>query len=215
MRAFVVIFVVGVLGANAQEMIRQCLCTEVDVCKEQMKESAPQCMESCKTTLNAIGDPDAMKQCVNSKREKIMQVKECVMGKIGRVCATEPGKMIPKVDMEAVQEQTMQEAKGKFENSPMASLPMFQGLKAVMTTLKEFGKCVKACVHEKGSQCITKLGCGIELPAKEQVQEAVKQCTGERNPAEIQATCECFVNQGQVSQLASICPLIGNMGSMG
>jgi hypothetical protein len=86
MREFVVILFVGVLaGANAQQMIRQCLCTELEVCKEEMKQSAPQCIESCKSTLSAIGDPDAMKQCVDAKRDKIMQIKECVIGKIGHV----------------------------------------------------------------------------------------------------------------------------------
>lgn len=84
MRAIAVIAIVGLLGCvAAQDMIRQCLCNEVDTCKEMAKVAMPKCSESCKGKLSAVGDPEAIKQCVEGKHEKIMQMKECVLGKLG------------------------------------------------------------------------------------------------------------------------------------
>uniref|UniRef100_A0A914UI01 Uncharacterized protein n=1 Tax=Plectus sambesii TaxID=2011161 RepID=A0A914UI01_9BILA len=215
MRVIAAILLVGLFGcAVAQEMIRQCMCDEVEGCKERAKQVAPQCFEICKGKLSAIGNPDAIKQCVESKRDKIMEVKECVMGRIGRVCATDPNQMVPKQDVEALEGDAEQEAHDRFANSPLRNSPLFQGMRAVMGTLKQYGQCVKECMQGATVQCFNGLGCGIAKPAKEELKEALKGCAGEKNPAEMQATCNCFVNQGGVTQLASVCPLIGSMGGM-
>lgn len=66
--------------------------------------------------------------------------------------------MVPKRDIEAMKEDAEHEAQERLANSPLASNPLFQGLRTVMGTLKEFGQCVKECVRTEANGCFTGLG---------------------------------------------------------
>jgi hypothetical protein len=67
---------------TSQEQIRQCLCTEMNQCKQVTITSLSNCIDECKVYFAPIGDPNLMKQCLLDQNVEVKKFRQCVMTNI-------------------------------------------------------------------------------------------------------------------------------------
>ncbi|GMR57447.1 hypothetical protein PMAYCL1PPCAC_27642 [Pristionchus mayeri] len=198
---FIITLALLVASANAQ-MVRQCLCTEVQGCKNSAFGSIQQCADRCQSHVTAMGGSvPAVRQCVLAQESRLRAAAACVEAAYGNSCANGPGQTVPKRFPETAQIAAFRELTGMIARS---------GLTAEAAPFLAAGRKAGACAGKcaQAHSC-AKLGCGLALPSDSILVATGKRCAiqaGFTTPV-ARDICHCLANAG-IKQLAPLCDRI-------
>ncbi|KAF8381105.1 hypothetical protein PRIPAC_70247 [Pristionchus pacificus] len=195
-------FIIGlaalVAALNAQ-MVRQCLCSEVNTCANSAATSINQCADRCQAHFTALGaNYAAARQCIVAHQGQITAAANCARSSFGNICANAPGATVPKRYPETVQIAAFREVQGMIARSGLTAQAQ-----ALMGPARKIGGCLAKCAQ--ANSC-AKLGCGLALPADNILVSTAKRCAisaGFNTPV-AREICNCLANAG-VSILRPMC----------
>ncbi|GMR57449.1 hypothetical protein PMAYCL1PPCAC_27644 [Pristionchus mayeri] len=190
-----------VAGANAQ-MVRQCLCSEVQGCKSAALNSIQPCADRCQNHVSAMGGSiPAVRQCIMQQEGRIRAGAACIERHFGNSCAARPGLTVPRRDPHTAQFAAMREITQMIARSGLTSQAI-----PFLAAGKRLAGCVQQCAQ---AHSCSRLGCGLSLPSDSILVSTAKQCAMQAgfSTAVARQVCNCLMNAG-IRQLAPICPRI-------
>jgi hypothetical protein len=194
--------VVELFYEGQAQMVKQCICHEIEPCTKKYIGALEPCVESCHHHLQALGGNfAALKQCFTSKQSLIEASIHCTEAQNANACAHSGGKMVPKRYPE-----TMQIAAFAEINRMINSMGLGNEAKGYMAVGKKMFGCVRTCMAKKSGNCEKKMSCGLALPPDNVLVQSAKQCAIKSgfNTGNVQALCHCAANAG-VKGIGSLC----------
>ncbi|KAF7639817.1 hypothetical protein Mgra_00000737 [Meloidogyne graminicola] len=200
---FLFLFLVAELFYEGKaQMVKQCLCSEIEPCTKKYYGALEPCIESCHHHLQALGGNYAqLKQCFTQRRSLIQTSIECTQSQNANACSNTPGKMVPKRYPETLQIAIFAEI-----NKMINSMGLGNEAKGYLAVGKKMFSCTKTCMAKKSGNCEKKLNCGLALPPDNVLVQSAKQCAMKSgfNTANVQAICHCAASAG-VKGLGGLC----------
>lgn len=89
---FAVFFEVG-----SGQMVRQCMCAELDQCKEQAMEQIVECAMECQSQMKQtnVAKAQTIVQCIVELKNSGDDIRECFASLKDQICTNQTGKLIP------------------------------------------------------------------------------------------------------------------------
>ncbi|GMR57448.1 hypothetical protein PMAYCL1PPCAC_27643 [Pristionchus mayeri] len=198
---FIITLTLLAAGANAQ-MERQCLCSEVQTCKNSAMNAVQPCVDRCQGHAIAMGASiPAVRQCIMSHEGQIRAGAACLEAAFGNSCAARPGLTVPKRFPESFQIAAMREITAMIKRSGLTTEAI-----PFIAAGRKMAECAGTCARQHSC---SRLGCGLSLPSDNIIVATAKRCAiqaGLSTPVARQF-CHCVANAG-VRTLVPICDRI-------
>ncbi|CAD5211856.1 unnamed protein product [Bursaphelenchus xylophilus] len=193
-----VFFLLLVSAAEAQ-MVRKCLCSEVQPCRQAYIDGVAPCADKCKKFAVKAGvNFDRIKRCTTDFSQYLNETIRCIDNTYADSCATEfTDKRLPKRHSELLKASFVNEI-----TKDLAKKNLLTQWNRLNAQLRKYQSCIKLCLDMRTSQCDEKLDCTLELPADKQLIEDTRNCVDKINIP--RKWCECAVDSG-LKDLKEIC----------
>uniref|UniRef100_A0A0K0EJW7 Chondroitin proteoglycan 4 domain-containing protein n=1 Tax=Strongyloides stercoralis TaxID=6248 RepID=A0A0K0EJW7_STRER len=194
------IIAVTTINLTIGQMIKQCVCSEIQPCVNKFSDSVMVCADQCQHHVAKTGaNYQSLRACVLSKESMIKNTIKCQNDKLANTCAKRPGNMVKKR-----YEETMKIAAISEINKMLTSSGVLSQVKPLLGIGKKFYSCVSKCMKTKAGNC--QENCGLDLPSDTVMVQQTKQCaqaSGFTTPV-VREMCKCAVQAG-LSQLNGVC----------
>lgn len=187
------------------QMVKQCLCSEIEPCKQSYMNALMPCLDSCQHHLASLGgNYQQLRQCFTQKQGLLQAAISCTQGQHANACARAPGQQVPKRYPETLEIAAMAEI-----NKMINKMGLGKEAQGFLGAGKKMFGCVKACMAKKSGNCEKNLKCGLALPPDNVLVQSAKQCAINSgfNTASAQQLCQCAASAG-VKGIGNMCSRI-------
>ncbi|KAI1724000.1 hypothetical protein Ddc_05198 [Ditylenchus destructor] len=204
--AIILFLSVGVLHAQAQ-MIKQCMCSEMNQCQNMYMESLIPCFDECEKDVTAMGaNMDQLKQCINTLRPKFQMLFGCIEDQQMNACAKDQAQLH---DVQRRYPETLKMTVMAEVNKMLSKAGQMEEVKDFVTKGRKMRECVHTCVDRRVNDCYEKMSCGLSYPNDNMLIENTRQCAVQKgfNSQSAQEICRCMEKSG-VKDLMNVCDKI-------
>uniref|UniRef100_A0A0N4ZUR0 Uncharacterized protein n=1 Tax=Parastrongyloides trichosuri TaxID=131310 RepID=A0A0N4ZUR0_PARTI len=198
--SIVFLIVASYSSLTVSQMIKQCVCNEIQPCLGKFSDSVIVCADQCQHHIAKTGaNYQALRSCIMSKESMIKNTIKCQNDKLSNTCAKRPGNMVKKRYEETIKIAAISEI-----NKMLSSSGVLSQVKPLLGVGKKFYGCVNKCMKAKAGNCQD--NCGLDLPTDTVMVQQTKQCAqsaGFSTPV-VRDLCRCAVNAG-LTQLNGVC----------